>query len=68
MWRINLAGDVPEVAFQTLRYKYVVFRRTPTPGTYDFEVIGLEELAELRAASQELDQWGETPTRDYGWL
>lgn len=68
MWRINLSANIPEVADRSLPYKYVLFQRTSTPNTYHFEVVGDKEVANLRAASQALDQWGETSTRHFGWL
>ncbi len=68
MWRINLNGNIPEVAADVLRYSYVIFRRTRRVDVYEFEVLREPRISELRNASQVLEQYGQTTTRDYGWL
>ncbi len=68
MWRINLNGEIPEVRGRSLPYQYVLFIRTGEPGVYQFLVLGEPETAELRAAAGALGQFGQTRTRDFGWL
>jgi HKD family nuclease len=68
MWRINLSTEIPEVEAKSLPYKYVLFERTDVRDTYRFDVVDEEDRAELRMASEALEQYGQTMSRDFGWL
>jgi hypothetical protein len=68
MWRVNLAGNIPEVLNRTLPYSYVVFERTAQANVFEFRVLSDANTQHLRSASQALGQMDSTPTRDYGWL
>ena len=68
MWRINLDTSIPEIKGKGIRKEVLHFLRTHRNNCYEFNILSVNQIQAIMAASRVSGNIGHTRTRSYGWM